>query len=89
MVARAYGSTEHPRCATSPLDASARKRSLTNGVVRFGDDVRIVDKELRPLPAGQEGEVLPRGPSQSVGYRDPVHDASAFVPGGWFRTGDV
>ena len=89
VVARAYGSTEHPRCATSPLDAPASKRSSTDGVVRFGDEVRIVDEDVRELPAGEEGEVLTRGPSQFVGYRDPVHDASAFVPGGWFRTGDV
>lgn len=89
VVARAYGSTEHPRCATSPLDASARRRSLTDGLVRFGDEVRIVDEHLRPLPVGAEGEVLTRGPSQFVGYRDPAYDASAFAPGGWFRTGDV
>ncbi|WP_329264606.1 AMP-binding protein [Streptomyces sp. NBC_01478] len=89
VVARAYGSTEHPRCATSPLDAPASKRSLTDGVVRFGDEVRVVDEGLRELPAGEEGEVLTRGPSQFIGYRDPTHDASAFVPGGWFRTGDV
>ncbi|XUL94447.1 AMP-binding enzyme [Streptomyces galilaeus] len=89
VVARAYGSTEHPRCATSPLNAPAPKRSLTDGVVRFGDEVRIVDEELRELPVGEEREVLTRGPSQFVGYRDPAHDASAFVSGGWFRTGDV
>ncbi|MCX4815193.1 AMP-binding protein [Streptomyces sp. NBC_01239] len=89
VVARAYGSTEHPRCATSPLKASARQRSLTDGAVRFGDEVRIVDENLRPLRAGEAGEVLTRGPSQFVGYRNPLHDASAFLPGGWFRTGDV
>lgn len=89
VVARAYGSTEHPRCATSPLDASAERRSLTDGKVRFGDEVRIVDELLQPLPAGSEGEILTRGPSRFAGYRDPSHDESAFAPGGWFRTGDV
>ncbi|MEW2397173.1 AMP-binding protein [Streptomyces sp. NPDC046862] len=89
VVARAYGSTEHPRCATSPLDASARQRSLTDGLVRFGDEVRIVDERLRPLPVGEAGEVVTRGPSQFVGYRDPAYDEWAFLPGGWFRTGDV
>lgn len=89
VVARAYGSTEHPRCATAPLRASAERRSLTDGMVRFGDEVRIVDESMRPLPPGEVGEILTRGPSQFIGYRDPVHDESAFVPGGWFRTGDV
>ncbi|MER5787361.1 AMP-binding protein [Streptomyces sp. NPDC001980] len=89
VVARAYGSTEHPRCATSPLDASARHRSMTDGLVRFGDEVRIVDDTLRPLPVGEAGEVVTRGPSQFVGYRNRAYDAAAFLPGGWFRTGDV
>ncbi|GLY38916.1 long-chain-fatty-acid--CoA ligase [Amycolatopsis sp. NBRC 101858] len=89
VVARAYGSTEHPRVATAPLHAPARRRSLTDGMVRFGDEVRIVDEQLRPVPAGEAGEILTRGPSRFAGYRDPVHDRSAFVRGGWFRTGDV
>ncbi|MEU4658403.1 AMP-binding protein [Streptomyces sp. NPDC023723] len=89
VVARAYGSTEHPRSATSPLDASPEQRAGTDGVVRFGDEVRIVDHALRPLAPGAEGEVLTRGPSQFTGYRDPVRDETAFVRGGWFRTGDV
>ncbi|MEV6480596.1 hypothetical protein [Streptomyces sp. NPDC051576] len=33
---------EHPRCATGPLDTSARELSLTDGAVRFGDEVRDV-----------------------------------------------
>lgn len=89
VVARAYGSTEHPRCATSPPDASAYQRSRTDGLARFGDELRIVDEKLRELPQGEAGEVVTRGPSQFVGYRDAAHDASAFLPGGWFRTGDV
>ncbi|MGW2824311.1 AMP-binding protein [Streptomyces sp. NPDC001443] len=89
VVARAYGSTEHPRCATSPLDASARQRSTTDGLVRFGDEMQILDDRLSPLPLGETGEIVTRGPSQFVGYRNPAFDASAFLPGGWFRTGDV
>ncbi|MFK0287478.1 AMP-binding protein [Streptomyces sp. NPDC090499] len=89
VMARAYGSTEHPRCATSPLDASAHQRAATDGLARFGDEIRIVDEQLRSRPAGETGEVVTRGPSQFVGYRDPAHDDSAFLPGGWFRTGDV
>ncbi len=89
VVARAYGSTEHPRCATAPLDASVAKRTRTDGMVRFGDEVRIVDGDFHPLPAGAEGEIVTRGPSRFLGYRDPSHDDSAFLPGGWFRTGDI
>jgi acyl-CoA synthetase (AMP-forming)/AMP-acid ligase II len=96
VVARAYGSTEHPRCATAPPGATARLRSSTDGLVRFGDEIRIVAtgeiataEGFGPLPAGQVGEIVTRGPSQFVGYRDAAHDLAAFLPGGWFRTGDV
>ena len=89
VVARAYGSTEHPRCATSPLDATADRRTRTDGMVRFGDEVQIVDGDFQPLPVGAEGEIVTRGPSRFLGYRDPIHDDSAFLPGGWFRTGDI
>ncbi|MFJ8927535.1 AMP-binding protein [Streptomyces sp. NPDC102364] len=88
-VARAYGSTEHPRCATSPLDADPRQRAGTDGLPRFGDEVRIVDERMRPLPVGEQGEILTRGPSQFSGYRDARHDEKAFVTGGWFRSGDI
>lgn len=89
VVARAYGSTEHPRCATSPLDASVVKRTRTDGRAGFGDEVRIVHPDFNPVVTGTEGEIVTRGPSQFIGYRDPVHDESAFLPGGWFRTGDI
>ncbi|WP_051193353.1 AMP-binding protein [Nocardia jiangxiensis] len=89
VVARAYGSTEHPRCATSPLDASVAKRTRTDGMVRFGDEVQIVGGDFNPVPVGSEGEIVTRGPSRFLGYRDPSHDESAFLPGGWFRTGDI
>lgn len=89
VIGRAYGSTEQPRCATSPEAASAAKRSLTDGQVRFGDEIRIVDEELRDLPSGSEGEIVTRGPSQFIGYRDQSADEAAFLPGSWFRTGDV
>lgn len=89
VVARAYGSTEHPRCATSPLKASPLQRSTTDGLARFGDEVRVVDDDHHFLPVGKAGEIVTRGPSQFVGYRDPAYDNAAFLPGGWFRTGDV
>ncbi|MBB3665595.1 acyl-CoA synthetase (AMP-forming)/AMP-acid ligase II [Prauserella sediminis] len=89
VVSRAYGSTEHPRSATAPLDATPQRRGRTDGRVRFGDEIRIVDETFAPVPIGEVGEIVTRGPSQFVGYRDPTHDLAAFLPGGWYRTGDV
>jgi acyl-CoA synthetase (AMP-forming)/AMP-acid ligase II len=37
----------------------------------------------------EEGEIALRGPDLFIGYRDPVINAKAFLPGGWFLTGDI
>lgn len=47
----------------------------------------------RPLPGstvriGEDGEILAKGIGVFRGYRDPAHDADAFVDG-FFRTGDL
>jgi fatty-acyl-CoA synthase len=52
-------------------------------------EIRIVDEQGAPLPAGETGEICLRGPKVTQGYwRDPDKTAAAFF-GDWFRTGDV
>ena len=47
------------------------------------------DDEGHPVPAGERGEIVMRGPKVFKGYwRDPEATATAFA-GGWFHTGDV
>jgi 2,3-dihydroxybenzoate-AMP ligase len=54
------------------------------------DELRIVDEFGNEVPAGQPGELLTRGPYTPRGYfRAAEHNALAFTPDGWFRTGDV
>ncbi|MEX2971729.1 (2,3-dihydroxybenzoyl)adenylate synthase [Streptomyces sp. C184] len=54
------------------------------------DDVRIVDESGKPVPEGEAGEMLVRGPYTIRGYyRAPEEDARAFTPDGFFRTGDL
>lgn len=75
-VIEGYGLTE----TTAPLTGNLPGR-ITSGTVG------------PPLPGltvriGDDGEVLARGVGVFEGYRDPVHDESAFVDG-FFRTGDL
>lgn len=42
-----------------------------------------------PLPPGESGLVVVRGPNVSPGYTDPALDAGTFLPGGWLVTGDL
>lgn len=59
--------------------------------------IRIVDENLRPLPAGVAGEIVVGGPSVAAGYVDTALNAAKFIPDldnaaaglKAFRTGDV
>jgi acyl-CoA synthetase (AMP-forming)/AMP-acid ligase II len=52
-------------------------------------ELEIWDEQGRPVPTGEPGEVVMRGPKVFKGYwRDPDATARAFA-GGWFHTGDV
>ena len=57
----------------------------------IADDVRVVDDEMRDVPADGEtlGEVIMRGNNTMKGYyRDPEATERAFA-GGWFHSGDL
>jgi 2,3-dihydroxybenzoate-AMP ligase len=54
------------------------------------DEVRLVDQEGREVPEGAVGELTVRGPYTLRGYyRAPEHDARAFTPDGFYRSGDL
>lgn len=55
-----------------------------------GDEVRVVDGEGNDVAPGAEGELLTRGPYTIRGYyRAPEHNARAFTPDGYYRSGDL
>jgi fatty-acyl-CoA synthase len=52
-------------------------------------ELDLWDEEGRPVPTGEQGEIVMRGPKVFKGYwRDPDATAAAFA-GGWFHTGDI
>jgi len=55
------------------------------------DEIRIADPETgEPVPEGEVGELLTRGPYTLRGYyRAPEHNARSFTPDGFYRTGDL
>jgi cyclohexanecarboxylate-CoA ligase len=89
MAFRAYGSSEHPSISGGSSADALDKRAHTDGRLLEGVEVRIVDEALQDVPVGNPGEILSRGPELFVGYRDLTLDADAFLPGRWFRTGDI
>lgn len=54
------------------------------------DEVRVVDEQGDDVADGEEGELLTRGPYTLRGYyRAPEHNARAFTPDGFYRSGDL
>jgi 2,3-dihydroxybenzoate-AMP ligase len=54
------------------------------------DEIRVVDDFGHDVPDGVSGELVTRGPYTIRGYYNaPEKNAEAFLPGGWYRMGDV
>ena len=84
---RVFGASEVPLVTYGwPNDETLA--ATTDGEV-IDYDVRIVDDEGREVPAGQEGEIIARGPAMMLGYADEAQSRDAITPEGYFQTGDL
>ncbi|MBX6389461.1 MAG: AMP-binding protein, partial [Frankia sp.] len=86
---RCYGSSEHPTVSSGDADEPLEPRATTDGLVIEGCEVRLVDDDVKDVPDGALGEIVSRGPELFAGYTDERLDREAFLPGGWYRSGDV
>jgi acyl-CoA synthetase (AMP-forming)/AMP-acid ligase II len=77
-VARMFGTTECKRISIMRPE-SEMERPASVGLPLPGTEVVILDDAGRPLPAGQTGEIVVRGPHVMAGYwRAPAITASTF-----------
>ncbi|MEZ5181870.1 MAG: class I adenylate-forming enzyme family protein [Acidimicrobiales bacterium] len=51
--------------------------------------LEIRDAELRPLPAGERGEIWMKGPNLIRGYWNKPEATAETIVDGWLRTGDL
>ncbi len=72
--------TAHPRWA---------ERIASVGVAHSCVQVRVVDGQDRPVPAGELGEVVVRGETVMAGYWGNAEATAQTLRGGWLHTGDV
>ncbi len=61
----------------------------TVGLPVFGVDVRCVDEQGRPVPTGERGEIVVRGPNVMKGYYNRPDATDDAMRNGWFHTGDI
>lgn len=76
-----YGPTETNVCTAYTLGDEATDGAIPIGYPVCGDAVRVVDERLRPVAAGEEGELLVSGPTLMSGYwGDPALSAQRLLP---------
>jgi acyl-coenzyme A synthetase/AMP-(fatty) acid ligase len=88
-MVRAYGSTEHPTSTGADYDDPLDKRAYTDGKLRPGCELRLLDDEGRNVGRGERGEIVTMGAEMFLGYLDPALNEQLFTDDGWFRTGDI
>jgi long-chain acyl-CoA synthetase len=85
-----YGLSEAgPVTHANPINGRSKTGSI--GLPLPSTEARIVDlNSYKPLPPGQIGELVVRGPQLMMGYwRDEASTAAVLDAEGWLRTNDV
>ncbi len=54
-----------------------------------GFETQIVDDAMKPVAAGETGQLALRGPGMFEGYLSPPHSRTEILHDGWFLTGDL
>lgn len=83
-----YGLTEaSPVVSLNPLDGEKKPGSIGKPLPDV--EVRIIDEKGNELPAGEEGEILVKGPNVMQGYHGMPEATKETIVDGWLHTGDI
>ncbi len=89
LLRQIYGMTESGGVATATLKAEALPHPDSCGSGSIFTEVRVMAEDGSFADAGQQGEIVVRGPGVTPGdWNDPVSTASA-IRGGWLHSGDL
>jgi long-chain acyl-CoA synthetase len=87
-VREVYGMTENAGIASANR-RSHGYRPGSAGRACLGVELRIVDDDDRPVPAGVRGEIVTRGPTVMKGYYRRSDATAETLRGGFLHTGDI
>ncbi len=86
-IHEAYGMTETSSLVT--YNHMYRHRIGSVGTPAGIVEVGIVDQEDRPVPLGETGEIIIRGPNVMKGYWGKENETKEVLRDGWLHSGDV
>lgn len=90
-----YGMTELSPLGTAlPAfyhTAEGRKHNKLSSAGRPGHcvEIRVADPAGNPIPLGEKGEILVRGPNVMLGYWNKPKETAEVLKAGWMHTGDA
>ena len=89
-VMQGYGMTEAAPGVVLATPEGALDRPVSAGPPHFFTDVALLDVDGTVSTGPGVGELLVHGPNVFAGYWNrPEETAASFLPGRWFRSGDV
>jgi long-chain acyl-CoA synthetase len=87
-IVEGYGLTETaPVLAFNPFGGMQKDGTL--GVPVPSTDVQLLDETGKPVPVGEPGELVCKGPQVMLGYWNNEAETKTAMAGGWFHTGDI
>lgn len=88
-VQNLYGQTENSPGATTLKDHFALEKVGSVGEPLPMTEVKVVDEFGVPLPTGQVGEVIVKGPQVMKGYMKNEEATRQSIKDGWLYSGDL
>lgn len=88
-IIEGYGLSEaSPVVAFNPLTIAEFNNKV--GIPAPATDILLLDEDDRPVPIGERGEIVIKGPQVIQGYHNlPQETLTAFTPQGYLRSGDI
>jgi acyl-CoA synthetase (AMP-forming)/AMP-acid ligase II len=83
-----YGLSEGS-CASTVNPLVGKRKAGTVGLPLPGQTIRLVDSAGKPVPEGEAGEVVIKGPNVMRGYLNRPEETAKTIVDGWLHTGDV
>ena len=87
-ILEGYGLSEASAVLTSHTIGMPKKPGSVGRPIS-GVEVLVVDENDRPLPTGEIGEIIARGPNVMKGYYNMPEETEVAMRNGWLHTGDM